>query len=360
MPRIILHLDMDAFFAQLEERENPRFKGKPVVVGADPKSGRGRGVVSTANYEARKYGIHSALPISKAYSLCPSAIFLPVNMELYQRVSQQIMETVKKYSSIWQIASLDEAYLDLSHLSDYAQAETSAKKLKDEILEKQKLTATCGLGPNKLIAKIATNQAKPGTVLYLAKPNGFLAVKPQEVSDFLAPLGIRELPGIGPKTAEILGRLNIANVLQLRNIGLAQLENIFGKSGVSIYQKARGVDDSPVLSNEPIKSIGQEHTFEIDTRDPEDIFGAFERILKNVHQAAFKQGFSFKTITVVCRFQGFETHTKSKTLGKSSSDFKILRNEANKLLLKFLMENLKPIRLVGLRLSNLSSLLKNT
>lgn len=350
MQRIILHLDMDAFFAQLEERANPQFKGKPVVVGAEPKAGRGRGVVSTANYEARKYGIHSALPISKAYSLCPEAIFLPVNMDLYLRVSGQIMETVKKYSPICQIASLDEAYLDLSHLTDYAQAETLAKKLKNEILEKQKLTATCGIGQNKLVAKIATNQAKP---------NGLLVVRPEEVSDFLAPLGIRELPGIGPKTAEILGRLNITNVLQLRKIDLVQLENIFGKSGVSIYQKARGIDDSPILSDEPVKSIGQEHTFETDTRDPEDIFGAFERILKSVHQDTLGQGFSFKTITVVCRFRGFETHTKSKTLGKSSSDFKILRSESTKMLLKFLMENLKPVRLVGLRLSNLSNLKLN-
>ena len=163
MRRIILHIDMDYFFAQIEERENPQFKEKPVVVGADPRGGRGRGVVSTANYEARKYGIHSALPISKAYQLCPNAIFLPVNMELYQKVSENIMEIIKKYSPVFEQVSLDEAYLDISLTFlqkewGYQKAEKLAKKLKKEILEKEKLTSTIGIGPNKLIAKIASEK----------------------------------------------------------------------------------------------------------------------------------------------------------------------------------------------------------
>jgi len=135
--RIILHLDMDYFFAQIEERENPQFKGKPVVVGADPKGGKGRGVVSTANYEARKYGIKSGMPISKAYQLCPNAIFLPVNVELYEKVSDEIMEIVKKYSPVYEIVSLDEAYLDISFCKNWKEAENLGKKLKKEIFEKE-------------------------------------------------------------------------------------------------------------------------------------------------------------------------------------------------------------------------------
>ena len=191
MQRIILHIDMDYFFAQIEERENPQFKGKPVVVGADPKGGKGRGVVSTANYVARKYEIHSAMPISKAYQLCPEAIFLPVNIELYQKVSENIIEIVKNYSPIFEQVSLDESYLDLSQIAkNFKEAEKIGKQLKAEIFEKEKLTSTVGIGSNKLIAKIASDKGKP---------NGLLIIKPKEVKKFLEPLDIEDLPGIGLK-----------------------------------------------------------------------------------------------------------------------------------------------------------------
>jgi len=350
MKRIILHIDMDYFFAQAEERENPWFKGKPVVVGADPKGGKGRGVVSTANYEARKYGIHSALPISKAFELCPNAIFLPVNMELYQEVSEKIMEIIKKYSKTWEIVSLDEAYLDLTHFFTivkkwrkeeyWEKAEDLAKKLKKEIFEKEKLTSTIGIGTNKLIAKIAAEKAKP---------DGLLIIKPNQVKSFLEPLDIEDLPGIGPKTAEKLRAIGVNKIKELKRLSKTKLKNMFGVVGETIYERARGIDEEPVSSEEIVKSIGQEHTFEKDTRDPEIIFGAFEKIIKNVYQELIANNFSFKTITVVCHFRGFETHTKSKTLKKPTDDFEILKSEAKKLLLKFLVENPKLIRLIGLR-----------
>jgi len=342
MERIILHIDMDYFFAQVEERENPRFKGKPVIVGADPKGGKGRGVVSTANYEARKYGIHSALPISKAYELCPTAIFLPVNMELYQKVSEKIMEIIKKYSKIWEIVSLDEAYLDISFLKSYQKAENLAKKLKKEIYEKEKLISTIGIGPNKLIAKMAAEKAKP---------NGLLMIKLNQVKSFLEPLDIEELPGIGPKTAEVLRNLKINKIKELKKISKAKLKEMFGIVGETIYERARGIDEEQVSPEEIIKSIGQEHTFEKDTRDPEIIFATFEKIIKNVYQELIENKFSFKTLTVICRFRGFETHTKSKTLREPTQNLKILKKEAKKLLLKFLIENPKLIRLIGLRVA---------
>ena len=384
MKRIILHIDMDYFFAQVEERENPRFKGKPVVVGADPKGGRGRGVVSTANYEARKYGIHSALPISKAFELCPEAIFLPVNMELYQKVSEKIMEIIKKYSKTWEIVSLDEAYLDLSHIfydrekcgigEIWERVEKLAKKLKKEILEKEKLTCTVGIGPNKLIAKMAAEKAKP---------NGLLVIKPKQIKEFLEPLDIDDLPGIGPKTAEKLRVSGVNKIKELKRLSKSRLKEMFGIVGETIYERARGVDERPfistlrfarvideeaVTSEEIIKSIsesasrrtkgekrfisstGKEHTFEKDTRDPEIIFETFEKIIKNVWQELIENNFSFKTITVICRFRGFETHTKSKTLKMPTQDLEILKKEAKRLLLKFLLENKKLIRLIGLRL----------
>jgi len=332
---------MDYFFAQVEERENPQFKGKPVVVGADPKGGRGRGVVSTANYEARKYGIHSALPISKAFELCPQAIFLPVNMELYQKVSENIMKIVKKYSKIWEIVSLDEAFLDLSFLKNYQKAKNLAEKLKKEIFEKEKLTSTIGIGPNKLIAKMAAEKAKP---------NGLLIIKQNQVKKFLEPLDIEDLPGIGPKTAEVLRNFGINKIKELKKLSKRKLKNIFGVVGETIYERARGIDEEPVTSEEIIKSVGKEHTFDQDTRDPEIIFNTFEKIIKNVYQELIENNFSFKTITVICRFTGFETHTKSKTLKEPTKDLNILKSEAKKLLLKFLLENKKLIRLIGLRI----------
>ena len=358
MERIILHLDMDAFFAAVEERENPQFKGMPLVVGADPKGGRGRGVVSTCNYIARKYGIHSALPISKAYELCPEAIFLPVNMELYQKVSENIMAIIKRYSPIWETVSLDEAYLDLSHIfydrrkrsigNLWEEAENLAKKLKKEIFEKEKLTSTVGIGPNKLIAKMAAEKAKP---------NGLLIIKPNQVKKFLEPLDIEGLPGIGPKTAEVLRNFGVNKIKELKKISKSKLKEIFGLVGETIYERARGVDEEEVSSEEIIKSIGKEHTFEKDTRDPEIIFGTFEKIIRDIWEELIENNFSFKTITVICRFSDFETRTKSKTeprplkmggakvkmrtksslptLKEPTQDFKILKSEAKKLLLKF-------------------------
>jgi DNA polymerase IV (DinB-like DNA polymerase) len=338
--RIILHLDMDYFFAQIEERENPRFKGKPVVVGADPKGGKGRGVVSTANYEARKYGIKSGMPISKAYQLCPNAIFLPVNIELYQKVSDEIMGIVKKYSPIYEIVSLDEAYLDISFCKNWKEAENLGKKLKKEIFEKEKLTCTVGIGPNKTIAKLAAEKAKP---------NGLKVVKPEEVGKFLDPLDIDDLPGIGPKTAEKLRKIGINKIFELKKLSKKKLKEMFGKVGEYFWERARGIDEEPVSPEEVIKSIGRQITFERDTRNPRLIFGTFEKLIKEVYDELIENNFSFRTITVICRYKGFETHTKSKTLKESSKDFEILKKESKKLLLKFFLENKKPIRLIGLR-----------
>jgi DNA polymerase IV (DinB-like DNA polymerase) len=338
--RIILHVDMDYFFAQIEERENPQFKGKPVVVGADPKGGKGRGVVSTANYEARKYGIKSGMPISKAYQLCPNAIFLPVNVELYEKVSDEIMEIVKKYSPVYEIVSLDEAYLDISFCKNWKEAEILGKRLKKEIFEKEKLTCTVGIGPNKTVAKLATEKAKP---------NGLKVVKPDEVEKFLDPLDVDDLPGIGPKTAEKLRKIGINKIFELKKLSKEKLKEMFGKVGERIWERVRGIDEEPVSPEEVIKSIGRQITFERDTRNPRLIFGTFEKLIKEIYDELIEKNFSFKTITVICRYKGFETHTKSKTLKGPSKDLEILKKESKKLLLKFFLENKKPIRLIGLR-----------
>ena len=342
--RIILHIDMDYFFAQVEERENPHFKGRPIVVGADPKKGKGRGAVATCNYIARKYGIKSAMPISEAWRRCPQALFLPVNSELYRKVSEKTMEIIRKYSKVWEKASLDEAYLDISFLRSYKKAEDLAQKLKKEIFEKEKLTATIGIGPNKMIAKMAAN---------IAKPDGLLIIKPSQVEEFLEPLDIEKLPGIGQKTAEKLRNLGINKIKELKKISKTKLKELFGIAGEKIYERTRGIDETTLEMARTIKSIGKEHTFEKDTRNPDLIFKTFEKILENVYQELLKDKFSFRTITVICRFQGFETHTKSQTLKTPEKSREVLEKIAKKLLLKFILENPKLIRLIGVRVSSL-------
>lgn len=343
MDRIILHVDMDSFFAQIEEVYNPQFRGKPIVVGADPKDGKGRGVVSTANYLAREYGIHSAMPISQAYRLCPSAIFLPVNGRLYTQVSGRIMSIIQKFGKEVEQVSLDEAYVDLSNAGSFKDAEEIANRLKQEILKQEKLQCTIGIGPNKMIAKIACEKGKP---------NGLKVILPDQVEPFFNPLSIEDIPGIGPKTAarlEKLARVHDLKVQDLKRTPKEELVKELGVVGEDIFDRIRGIDETPVSSEHVVKSIGKEYTFDQDTRDPEALLSVFNELIEDVFEEISSQGFSFKAVTVVMRFSGFETHTKSKTLERISKDKKQLKSEAMKLFLKFLMANPKPVRLLGIR-----------
>ncbi|MCH7730852.1 DNA polymerase IV, partial [Patescibacteria group bacterium] len=239
--------------------------------------------------------------------------------------------------------SLDEAYLDISFAGTYMKAKEFAEKTRRNIFQKEQLTASCGVAQNKMIAKIACEKAKP---------NGVLVVEPSETDRFLLPLSIREIPGVGPKTAAALERFFKKKDLKIQDVKKAtkeELVELLGVFGSTLYEKVRGIDESPVSVENEIKSIGKEHTFERDTRDGEEIFPVFRELAGNVARELKEEGLSFKTITVVCRFQGFETHTKSKTLKEGSKDGKLLEKEAMRLLLRFLTENLKPVRLVGVR-----------
>lgn len=344
MGRVIVHIDMDAFFAAIEERENPQFRGKPLVVGADPKQGKGRGVVSTANYEARRFGIHSAMPISQAYKFCPQAIYLPPNIELYRKVSDRIMDIIRGFSQVVEQISLDEAYVDITKKGEekkiWQRAEEIAQKMRKKIFEEEKLPCSCGIGPNKMIAKIACE---------MAKPKGVKIVTPEEAESFIERLDIHKIPGIGVKTAAILRSSGFQKVKDLKKLSLHELEDLFGKRGKEMHMRVRGIDESPVAPEREVKSIGKETTFERDNRDPELLIRTFEQLAKQVAQELKEQELQFQTITVVCRFSGFETHTKSKTLAMPSQDEGVLRSEAMKLFLKFLLEKQKPLRLLGVR-----------
>lgn len=347
--RIIIHLDMDAFFAAIEERESPQFQGKPVVVGADPKGGKGRGVVSTANYEARKFGIHSALPISKAYELCPEAIFVQPNFELYNKTSENIMEIVRGFSRLVEQVSLDEAYIDVSFVKSYSEAKEIAEEMRKEIWGQEKLICSCGVGPNKMIAKIACEAAKPR--FDGGQTDGIKVVEESEAEAFVENLDVQKIPGIGRKTARILRSSGLEKVADLKKLSSEEMENLFGARGGIMEKRVQGIDEDPVVAGREIKSIGKEVTFEQDTRDPELLIRTLEQIVKQVAGRVEEGDLHFKTITVVCRFTGFETHTKSKTLLKASQDEAVLRREAMKLFLRFISEKQKSIRLVGVRVS---------
>jgi DNA polymerase IV (DinB-like DNA polymerase) len=341
--RIILHLDMDHFYSAVEEREHPEYKGKPVVVGADPKEGEGRGVVSTSNYIARKVGIRSGLPISRAWKLCPEAIYLPPDFPLYIKVSNEIMQIVRKYGDKFEQWGLDEAFLDASlRVKDYTEAEALAKQLKREIKEKEHLTCSIGVGPNKLVAKIASDYHKP---------DGLTIVKESAAEAFLAPLPARRLLWVGRKTEAKLKKMGINTIGDLASFDPAVLVEVFGVMGTQMHLMARGIDRSEVEARTEVKSISHETTFEEDTDDAEAVLKALDALATEVSKEVKVQKLFFKTITVKLRYENFETHTYSRTLAFITDRLQDLQNTARKLLGTNLKQGRK-IRLIGVRVSN--------
>ena len=361
MPRIIAHLDMDAFFAAIEERDKPHLKGLPIVVGADPMDGRGRGVVSTANYKAREYGIRSALPISIAWRLSqkakkenkPEAVFLSVNFEKYKKASESISKIVRQFAEVVEEASIDEFYFDLSESGSFEKAGRICERIKKEIKVRENLTASAGIGPNKLIEKLASDSKKP---------DGLTIIKKNEVEAFLEKMPIRAIPGIGPKTEELLKKQKIYSVKDLKKISRDDLREMLGKWGLDLYEKARGKDDSPVSEEHEVKSIGAQETFQADTLDFQFISKRLEVLCEEVFRNFRQKGIGdapggfkkFKTIVLTVRFADFETKSRSHTMDKPIDSFKNLKFEAIKLLMPFLdkreNEKRKLIRLIGARI----------
>jgi DNA polymerase IV (DinB-like DNA polymerase) len=355
--RIVAHLDMDAFFAAVEERDTPRFRGLPLAVGADPEGGKGRGVVSTANYKAREYGIHSAMPISTAWRLSeaarrkgqPPVVFLSVDMKKYAAVSERVMAIIRELVPVVEEAGIDEAYMDLSFTGSYEKAEELCRAVKKEVLAKERLTASVGIGPNKLIAKIASGEEKP---------DGLTVVREDEAEGFLEPMPVRKIPGVGPKTEEVLAKQRIRRVKDLKRFSMQELQEMFGKRGVEFYDEVRGRDDSPVQERYEPKSIGEEETFDRDTRDAMLLGKRLKEMCRNVVQRLAAEGFrQFRTVVVKVRFADFETHTRAHTLPQPANSPAALQFEALKLLMPFLDSRENPrrklIRLIGVRVEKL-------
>lgn len=348
---------MDAFFAAVEERDNPALLGLPIAVGSDPREGRGRGVVSTANYPARAYGIRSATPISIAWRLSeearrrgkPGVVFLPVDFRKYGKASAAVMEILKRDSSLVEEASIDEAYFDLSFAGAFEKAREVCLKIKREIREKERLTASIGIGPNKLIAKIASD---------FKKPDGLTVVEEAEAEAFLENLPIRKIPGIGPKTEELFLKRGVKLVRDLKKFSREELRAMIGKWGLDLYEKARGRDDSELVEEYEAKSIGEQTTFFSDTLDSGFLFDELKKLCAGVCERFISSGFkTYKTISIIVRFADFETHTRAHTLRAPASDLKTVEIEAMKLLMPFLDRRENPrhkkIRLLGVRLEKL-------
>jgi DNA polymerase IV (DinB-like DNA polymerase) len=341
--RIVLHVDMDSFYASVEVRERPELQGLPVVVGSDPKGGSGRGVVSTCSYEARKYGIHSAMPISRAYRLCPDAVFLPVNMKLYAGVSAGVMEILNRFANRFQKVSVDEAYLVPGpEVRNFEEAALCALRIKDEVQRQEGITCSVGVGPNKLIAKIASG---------FQKPDGLTVVRPEDARDFLFPLQVSNIPGIGEKTTETLKELGIYRVAELANCDIQLLSERFGKMGFRMKQMANGLDFEEVREREGVKSISRHGTFEEDTNDPVKITGSLEMLAESVYDSLMKHSFLFKTVTLIVRFEDFSTYTRSKTVPIWTSDIFVIKRTAMQLLSEFIGK--QKLRLVGIGVTKL-------
>jgi DNA polymerase IV (archaeal DinB-like DNA polymerase) len=348
---------MDAFFAAIEERDNPSLSGLPLVVGADPRGGKGRGVVSTANYRAREYGIHSALPISRAWRLSevarkqgnPPAVFLPVRMKRYTQVSTHVMETLRRFVFLVEQASIDEAYFDLTSCESYTLAEDICRQVKSAMRDEERLTASVGIGPNKLIAKIASG---------ISKPDGLTVVREEDVAAFLAPLPVRTIPGVGPKTEAELAQVGVTTIKDMRRFSQEELHAMLGKRGSDLYEKVRGRDESAVEEIYETKSIGEQQTFEQDTCDTQLLVERLSAICQDVLGRLTAEGFThFRTVVLTVRFADFETKSRSHTLHFPTRRPEVLEEEATKLLMPFLDERENPhrklIRLIGVRLEKL-------
>lgn len=340
--RIVLHVDMDSFFASVEVRRDPSLGGKPVIVGADPKGGAGRGVVSTCSYEARRYGVHSGMPISRAYALCPRGVYLPVDRSLYSRVSAEIMAILARHAGRTEQVSIDEAYLDVSDAGSFAAAGALAAAVKREILEEAGLTCSIGVAPCKAVAKIASDYQKP---------DGLTVVAPDEVAAFLAPLPVGKIPGVGKKTGEALQQMGIRTIGDLARRDVQDLIARFGRWGVLLHRLARGIDDREVQDREECKSISRETTFDQDSADPSLLSGTVAGLADDVVGTLAAEGLRCRTVTVKVRYRGFQTHTRSRTLERFTADPGVIRRVSSALLLPFL--NGTAVRLLGVRLSTL-------
>ena len=337
--RKIIHIDMDAFFAAVEVRDNPKLKGHPVIIGSDPRLTGGRGVVSTCNYEARKFGVHSAMSSKEAYERCPQGIFISGNYEKYQTVGLQIREIFKRYTDLIEPMSIDEAYLDVTENKlGIKSAVKIAKLIQHDIWNELQLTASAGVSYNKFLAKIASDYEKP---------HGLTVILPEEAEAFLAPMDIAKFHGVGKKTVQRLHDMGIYTGADLLKIPEMTLIDKFGRFGFDLYRKARGISNSPVKSNRIRKSIGKERTYAKLLYSEEDIKKELTLLAQKVKNSLTKHDKKGRTIVLKIRYADFSTLTKRKSLNLATQDKEQIERTAHEIY-DSLEEQPRGIRLLGL------------
>jgi len=340
--RTILHVDVDAFFAAVEQLRRPELRGKPVVVGGDGNPLR-RGVVSTASYEARAYGIHSAMPLRTAYRLCPEAVFLPVDFRTYAEYSRRIMAILREYAPLVEQVSVDEAFLDLSARPD--DPLDLAEAIRRRVREETGLTISVGIGPNKLLAKIASG---------LRKPDAVTQIPADRVAEVLRDLPAQVLWGVGPKTAARLQEaFGVRTVGELCAVPLERLQEVLGQHhGAHLYRVCRGEDDRPLVTAWEPKSMSRETTYQVDTGRREVIVGTIASLAEELADDLRRGGYRGRTVTVKIRYHDFTTHTRARTLDEEIGEARQIREAAVALLDRFTLD--RPVRLVGVRVSGLT------
>ncbi|VTS16183.1 DNA polymerase IV [Streptococcus gordonii] len=337
--RKIIHIDMDAFFAAVEVRDNPKLKGHPVIIGSDPRLTGGRGVVSTCNYEARKFGVHSAMSSKEAYERCPQGIFISGNYEKYQVVGLQIREIFKRYTDLIEPMSIDEAYLDVTENKlGIKSAVKIAKLIQHDIWKELQLTASAGVSYNKFLAKIASDYEKP---------HGLTVILPEEAEAFLAPMDIAKFHGVGKKSVEKLHEMGVYTGADLLKIPEMTLIDKFGRFGFNLYRKARGISNSPVKSNRIRKSIGKERTYTKLLYSEEDIKKELTLLAQKVENSLTKYDKKGRTIVLKIRYADFSTLTKRKSLNLVTQDKEQIERTAHEIY-DSLEEQPRGIRLLGL------------
>jgi len=337
--RRILHIDMDAFFAAVEEKRHPELKGHPIVIGGsgDPTK---RGVVSTASYEARKYGIHSALPLRTAYKLCPEAVFLPVDYEEYSRVSQIIKDILREISPVMEDVGIDEAFLDTSEITK--PPEVIAWEIKERIKKETGLTCSIGIAPNKLLAKIASD---------MQKPDGLTIIEEQDIEGRIWPLPVRKLWGVGPKTEARLKEIGINTIGELASMPVDRLIEIYGESyGHYLHEASHGIDESPLVTHWEPKSVSRETTFQEDTNNWQTIAKTIAELTKEVVDDIKDKGYKSRTVTLKVRFSDFKTYTRATTLQEPTDSLEYIRKAAFQCLGR--IELKMKVRLLGVRLTH--------
>jgi DNA polymerase-4 len=335
---------MDCFYAAVHMRDDPALKGKPVVIGGAPE---GRGVVAAASYEARAFGVRSAMPAARARRQCPKAVFLRPDFSRYRNESQEIFAIFRQFTEVVQPVSIDEAYLDVSDVwQGYGSATALAQELRGRVLEQRGLTVSVGAGPNRLVAKIASDHDKP---------DGLTVISPRRVQRFLNSLSIRKLPGVGPVTEKKLAGHGFETIADVRRESQARLEQLFGSYGAALYRYSRGLDERPVRVERERKSLSSENTFARDLTSVDEMRAAVDRLAEGVAGSLRKRDLSAGTITVKVRYSDFQTVTRSLTLATPTSDAEVLGAKA-RVLLGRTEAGHRPVRLLGVGCSRLSTL----